>query len=369
MRGIIAALLGALAAGAAFAGKPSVSAVAAPPTGFASLPASIGGRVSSEGAAGGYKYQWPGAYFETAFEGRSLYFRVGPGDVNLRVTVDAQEPATLSKPAPGWYVIEGLDAGAHTVRVAVANESQAGPNLFGGFALAPDARPLPAPRRARQIEFIGDSHTVGYGNTSAERECNDEKIWSTTDNTQGLGALTAARYNADYRVHAISGRGIVRNFNGFAGDPLPVAYPFILFDKATRDTAASWRPQLIVISLGTNDFSTPLNPGEKWKTRAELHADYEASYVQFVHALRARNPQAHFLLWSTDGANGEIQAEVKAVVARLKAAGEDRVGFIAVNGLTFSGCNWHPSVADDRTISDALIQAIEANPAVWKKTD
>jgi lysophospholipase L1-like esterase len=360
---IIGALASALIATSAIAQPPHITAVGAPPPGLTVLPASVAGRVLHQGA-NSYQYQWPGIYFEAAFEGKSLYFSVGPGDVIVRVLVDSVETAKLVKPAAGTYLIEGLAAGAHTVRLETTTESQAGPNSFGGFSLPAGSKPLPAPRRAHQIEFIGDSHTVGYGNTSTTRDCSGEQVWAATDNTQGVGAVTARHYGADYRVNAISGRGIVRNFGGGPGDPLPVAYPYPLFDKAARDAAAGWQPQLIVISLGTNDFSTPLKPDEKWKSRDALHADYEATYVGFIHALRAANPKANFVLWVVDGADGEIQAEVKNVVAKLKAGGEDKVSFVPVTGLALTGCHWHPSVADDKAISDALIKHIETNPAL-----
>lgn len=358
------ALLGMSLVGCALAGETSVKVLAtSPQTGLATLPASVSGRVLRE--ADGDRYQWPGLYFEAAFEGSGLYFKVGPGDVILRVLVDAVEAATLVKPAAGWYQVAGLAAGAHQVRVEALTESQAGPNRFDGFALPAGAKALPAPRRVRQIEFIGDSHTVGYGNTSPSQECSGEQVWATTDNTRAFGPVTARHYQADYRINAISGRGVVRNYNGFAADPLPVAYSHLLFDHGERDAATSWHPQVIVIALGTNDFSTPLNPGEPWKTRAALHADYEASYVKFVQALRAANPQARFVLWATDGANGEIEAEVRTVLAKLKAAGETRIDFVPVHKLTMSACHGHPSVADDKTISDALIKQIDAHALRW----
>lgn len=363
------ALLSALVATSAFAGEPRVSAVATPPATLAPLPASTVGRVVTERVGGRdvYRYQWPGVYFDAAFEGTALYFSVGPGETILDVGVDGQTRATLTKPA-GLYRIDGLGEGRHAVRIRVVTESQAGPNWFDGFALPEGSKALPAVRPARQIEFIGDSHTVGYGNISPSRDCTQAEIWATTDNSRAYGALTAGRYGADYRVNAISGRGIVRNYNGSPGDTLPTAYPFALFDKQTQDADPAWRPQLVVISLGTNDFSTPLNPGEKWSTRGELRADYVRTYVGFVQGLRARYPQARFLLWATDGAEGEIQAQVREVVAHLRAAGEARVGFVAVDGLAMTGCQWHPSEVDDRRIADALSAAIDDDADVWATT-
>jgi hypothetical protein len=123
-------------------------------------------------------------------------------------------------------------------------------------------------------------------------------------------------------VNAISGRGIVRNYGGGAGDPLPEAYPFVLLDHSARYEDAAWRPQIIVIALGTNDFSTPLNPGEKWRSRDELHADFEATYVRFLEALRSRDAQALIVVWATDMADGEIETEVGKAVARVQTGGD-----------------------------------------------
>jgi hypothetical protein len=44
---------------------------------------SMGGRMLVERAGNGvrsYSYQWPGTYFEAAFKGSRVYFKVGPGD-------------------------------------------------------------------------------------------------------------------------------------------------------------------------------------------------------------------------------------------------------------------------------------------------
>ncbi len=187
--------------------------------------------------------------------------------------------------------------------------------------------------RERRIEFIGDSHTVGYGNLSPRRECSESEVWATTDNTRAYGPLLAARYGADYRVNAISGRGVVRNYDGMDVATLPQAYPFALFDGRTPVADDGWRPQVVVIAPGTNDFSTPLRAGERWKDRAALHADYERGYVAFVQALRTRYPHARIVLWSTDLFDGEIRSEVERVLVRLQQAGETRTSFIPVGGL------------------------------------
>ena len=149
----------------------------------APAPLDIGGRAAPE-SGGIHAYQWPGVYFETAFDGTAVDFVVGPGAVVLHLRVDGAEVATLQKPTPGTYRVAGMTEGTHVLRLETATESQAGPNRFGGFFLPQGSQALTLPVRARRIEFIGDSHTVGYGNRSPKRECSDDEVWS---------AATAAR--------------------------------------------------------------------------------------------------------------------------------------------------------------------------------
>jgi len=340
-------------------GGPRVAPVSAPPPGAKNLSAHIAGRIGDAGS-----YQWPGLYFEAKFEGESVYFKTGTGDVILHVLIDGESVGTLVKPAPGTYLVDGLDFGTHSVRIDAVTESQSAPDTFGGFALPASGKALRMSPRKLQIEFIGDSHTVGYGNTSLSRDCSQEQVWATTDNSLAYGPKVARRYDADFQVNAISGRGIVRNYDGSAGDPLPVAYPFVLLNRADTYDRAAWRPQIIVIALGTNDFSTPLKAGERWKTREELHADYEATYVKFVEDLRSRNKKAFIVLWATDLAEHEIQQEAGKVASILQSKGDARVAFLPIDGLAMTGCHWHPSVADHDTIADRLIRFIDGRHLV-----
>ena len=216
------------------------------------------------------------------------------------------------------------------------------------------------------MEFIGDSHTVGYGDISATRTCSEDEVWARTDDTQAFGAMTAEHYDADYQINAISGRGVVRNYGGFQADTLPQAYPYVLFDKQQKYSDPSWKPEVLVIALGTNDFSTPLHAGEPWKTRDELHADYEATYLKFLDELRAANPGALIIVWATDMAEGEIEVEAQKVVDAMKKRGDRHIIFLPVNGLGFGACNFHPGLVDEKAIADKLEHLIDANQYVWR---
>jgi lysophospholipase L1-like esterase len=352
-----------LAVSAAGTAEPRVAPAVGAPA-LVQLSTRAVGRVALD-PAGGFKRQWPGTYFETAFSGREAFFKVGPGDVMIDLFVDGVVVQKLVKPAPGTYAVTGLGPGAHVLRVVVVSENQSGPTSFGGFFGESGTPSAKLPAVTRQIEFIGDSSTVGYGNTSLKRQCSEDEVWLTTDTSQGVAVRTARHFGADYQVNAISGRGIVRNYGGFAADPLPQAYPFVLFDKAQPYSDPAWRPQVIVVGLGANDFSTPLNAGEKWKTRSELQADYESTYLAFLDRLRAANPNAFIIVWTADNSRGEIESEASKVADRWRSTRDRRLAFLAVHDLALTACNWHPSVADDAVISKAIRDIIEAHPEVW----
>ncbi|MFT4077664.1 MAG: SGNH/GDSL hydrolase family protein [Asticcacaulis sp.] len=340
-------------------------AFAATPVGTA-LPLHIGGRVvpvSDDDPAQGYRHQWPGTYFEARFRGTEVHLRLNDDVNRFNVYVDGQLVNTPSRPGEGDIVLGPFAPGEHTIRAEKLNESW-GAAQFTGFFVSDPANVLPAPEALpREIEFIGDSYTVGYGNTSPTRDCPGGQVWATTDTQLAFGPVTAKHFNADYRINAISGRGVVRNYNGGDGLHLPQAYAYTV--QPDMIDSADWRPQIIVIGLGTNDFSTPLHGGEVWTTRDELHSDYEQTYVQFVQTLRAENPQAFFLLMATDQANGEIQAEVRKVLTALRSDGESRIDFLPMNNLSFGACDWHLTTADDARVASGLIAWIDAHPDLW----
>jgi lysophospholipase L1-like esterase len=308
-------------------------------------------------------YQWPGTYFVAAFEGDEISVRLDDSANILTISVDGQLKDTLKKPGASVKTYKGLGKGQHVIRLERLTETQASTGTFIGF-FAPKGKSLGINPRARQIEFIGDSYTVGYGNMSGKKQCTPDELHATTDTQHAYGPITAKAFKADYQINAFSGRGIVRNYDGFAGDPLPALYPYILFDKTTEYQDDSWKPQVIVIGLGGNDFSTPVKPGEKWKDDAALKADYEASFVAFVKTLRARNPQAFFLLTKYEGP--VVAEEVEKVAAQLKAAGETRIDTIGLDGFTLNGCDWHLDSNDHKRISEQLTGYFNAHGELWQ---
>jgi len=339
-----------------------VDAVAAWPEGSVVLPARPVGVVEREPDASGWRYRWPGTYFEARFAGTDVYVDLGAGDKHARVSIDSREVADLVRPQARLLRIHGLPHAEHTVRVDIVSESADRVQTFGGFAVPGGGVALAPRARDRAIEFVGDSWTVGYGAGSGGRECSDDEVWRSTDASLAFGPQVARRFDADYRLLAISGRGMVRNFSNSAGDTMPQAY------ERLAAGADAWSPQLVVIGLGTNDFSTPVGPAEPWKDAAELSAAFEKRYAAFVRMLHGRHPSARFLLIASDVGEGAAERAVRRVRAQLASAGLP-VGEVVVTGpLALDACNWHPSRIDQQQIARHLAAAVEAAMPDWRPT-
>lgn len=352
MRGFSAALPLALL------GTPACTAQAPAP-----LAVHVGGRTIAN-SDGSLTFGWPAVYFESRFHGTAVSVSVQTSDDRLQLLVDGAEKALLIQPGSTSLTIAGLAPADHLVRLEKVTESQEGGSRFIGFYPAEGSTPLPPPARARQIEFIGDSYTVGYGNMSRSRTCTGQEVHDTTDSQQGIGPTLARAVGADYRVHAYSGFGVVRNYNGAAaGQSMILLYPRLKPDDPAHlesDTGA-WRPQIIVVNLGTNDFSTPVHAGEAWADVEALRADYRAKYVAFARMLMAKQPQAHLILMGSD----LFYDQVQQIAATLNRQARNPVITLHFGGLDMDGCHSHPSVKDDRTEAAALQALIEQHPDYW----
>lgn len=323
----------------------------------APLPVHVGGRVIAD-ADGGLTFGWPGAYFESRFRGTGVRVRFDAPSDHLRLLVDGEERILFEAPGLVDTQIERLSDGEHVVRLEKLTESQQGGSRFLGFLPAAGSVPLPAPARVRQIEFIGDSHSVGYGNRSSTQTCTQREIHDRTDTQQAFGPIVAHHYDADYRIHAFSGFGIVRNYDGGSrGLDLPTLYPRLKPDDGAKleTSDPAWRPQIVVVNLGTNDFSTPLNPDERWRDQASLKQAYSAGYVGFVSGLQKRYPGARFILMAPEA----FRADVEKVATALNARNPGRTSVVPVAGLDLAACDWHPSLADHRKLARLVEERVD----------
>ncbi|MDT9681074.1 SGNH/GDSL hydrolase family protein [Streptomyces sp. TRM76323] len=359
-----------VAVAAAAPSQVSVAHRSRPSTAFAGF--RTVGRVK-RAADGSVQYTWPGIAFEGRFRGTGVGIVLDDSANDYDVQIDATTVSRVVTPGRTTFWVKGLADTEHTVRLVKRTESPWAAGRFGGFVAARGGKVLAAPAaRSRQIEFIGDSFTAGYGNASGTRDCSANGGVNRNSNADlAFGALTARKLGADYQQNAFSGRGMVRNYNG--GDPGTDYRTY--YDRALLNVDGdvwqrprSWRPQVVVIGLGINDFSTPLHPGEPWATQSELITAYASAYHGFLDKLRARYGSRTFLVVSATLVAGTAFADTaRGIVEERNARGDDRVGYWYYDdpGLDRLGCDWHPSLRDHQIISGLLDQYLATLPLDW----
>ncbi len=248
-------------------------------------------------------FDWTGVYAKVKFQGNSLSFKVSDTKKNyFNVWIDNSMSSTPDK----VITVHGTDTtivlfsaeelkarfgkdkkaakAPHQVILQKRTEGEQGTTTIKEFITDGQFLQADAPK-ARIIEYIGDSYTCGYGTESS----NKERFKPETENQNLTYACAMARYfDADQIVLAHSGMGIARNYNGnVKGYFMPDRY------LQTYDTnkdvkwdakASSLKPSITVIYLGTNDFSTGMQPAERLFVKnyitllKEIKANYGEDY-------------------------------------------------------------------------------------------
>ena len=349
----------------------------APSGGERPLPLRTVGRVGTIEEPGGtvrHVHQWPGVYFETTFTGGRLSIGFDDPDNEYRLLVDDQAPVALKPRGRAWCRVTGLAAGPHRVRLEKVTESVDYRGAFLGFHAPEGSKPGALGGPTRRIEFIGDSSMTGYGNRSATRQCTKDEVRDTTDTQQAYPALAAKAAGADYQVNAISGRGLVRNYEGtLPGHAMADVYPRLFFQGDETYDFAGWKPQIVVIKLNA-DFFAPLRPDEAWPSLPSLAEAYIARFEAFVAELHRRSPGAALLIWWPDPATltdpghaAMAKMGRDRIAAAAAAAGVRHIDFLAPGGPPFeiAACDYHLTLADHRRLAAWFSAYLLQHPEYW----
>lgn len=329
------------------------------------------GRVVRDG--NGFRYQWPGVYFDGVFKGDRIVLSFDDPANGYRAQIDGLKPIELPDPGRGQVTIEGLGGGRHRIRVDKVTEN-AGTTGRIAFHVPVDQALPPPPPRQRRIEFIGDSAMTGYGAHSKSRTCSREEVERLTDTPRGFAAFTAQLLGADYRINAISGRGLIRNYNGHhPGAAMVDLYPRSLPSDPAEHDDSEWRPQVVVLKLQADLLG--FAPDNRWPTMTALLADYAERYGDFVADLHRRYPGAAFvILWfdadavSDPGFASLLDGAEATIRERARRAGVGRIEFMPLGSRGFenSACHAHLSLDDHARLAAQLVKRIEAIPRVWR---
>ncbi|MDF2692712.1 MAG: Acetylxylan esterase [Labilithrix sp.] len=395
-------------------------------------PKFVGRFTYPEELAGGARFDWSGNYITLRVQGTSkvtvkLRIPVLPPaqDQMFTFVVDDLPPATrqitVKKDASGNptdepeenYDIVGLDPSrAHEITIYKNTEAQKGSVDFKGFELN-GGTILPPTRRARRIEFIGDSIVCGYGNEGKNATCPFEIKIREAKNAKGesvpvtvpltenqylsFTALTARALDADAVTVCWSGKGAYLNYKERPEEPDTKSTVPDLWEKRTigNDYQGNfWDfklekpdevPQVVFISLGTNDFSRDTKPPASDPTKlpgdnvpdgdmvdpAQREQFFQA-YLGLVKKVREHRPDAHIFLatppmvtdqFPIDDARKYIRDTLLRIVSEQERAGDRKVYQMDLveQGFRYGlGCDYHPNLEVHRIMADQLTGAIRS---------
>lgn len=311
---------------------------------------------------GGWQATWPGVHWALRFEGQALAVRLDDPINHWVLEIDG-EPRLQIGPAPGerrvW--LRGLPAGVHEAMLIKRTESPGRAARVLGFELGGGRVLAPPPAPAQRIEFIGDSFTAGYGNLSTTRACPGGELAARSDASRAYAVLAARALRSHWRIHARSGSGLLRNWDGGRpADSFATEYARWLQDRdgPPPPEDAGWRAALVVLALGINDFSTPVRAGEP-RTGGQLEADFAAAYRALIAEQRQRHGDPLIVLVSSALGHGDrLRPMLARLLAEQRAAGYDRIHLLDWGSLSAQGCDAHPDAADHRQMAAALVALV-----------
>jgi len=288
-------------------------------------------------------FEWSGSAIWTRFSGTTISAELDGSASDFEVEIDGvRQPVIFHPGGDQTYVLaSGLARGRHDLKLTRRTEAFFSTSIFRGFR---GARLIPTPRPTRLIEMIGDSITCGYGITGVGPGCHFSH--DTEAETHAWGALTASQLGATHHAICWSGIGVVRNFNDQPGALMPERYDFITPNESSRPWGFTTTPQVVVINLGTNDFSVGVDPGQ----------GYVDAMTAFVAKVRSHYRSAPIVLASSPMLGG-VQHTTEKGYLDIVAKTDSRTVVLDLPEQQASdgfGCDFHPSEITAQKMADRL---------------
>lgn len=236
----------------------------------------------------GPKFAWSASTIYAKFYGNSVSAKLKSfGDNYFLIVIDGKVVINSLKLSEGeektFLLASELILGEHEVSIIVRTEFYLGTAQFLGFYFDKGKIQPPTDPLKRRIEIVGDSISCGFGN---EAENRDIEYSPKYDNSYlAYGSIAARDLEAEHIIVARSGFGLIRSYDGNKSNILPDIYSRILPDDDITWKFESFIPQVVVINLGTNDFSSGFIPSREEFTLAyinlvnKIHKNYKNSKI------------------------------------------------------------------------------------------
>lgn len=309
----------------------------------------------------GVSFDWSGTYLELNFVGQQISLKASDNvhsyynctiDDSVRVIEIASADTTI-------LLANGLKPKVqHTLRLQKRSEGSQGLTTIKGFTIkGKEPQILPASGKSeRHIEFIGDSYTCGYG---VESTLEDNFSGATENCNLAHGAIIARLFDADYNFVSNSGKGMVRNYgdknttskNGTMRELITQTFNTRKEPKWNYATSP-YSPDLVVIFLGINDYSTQPQPSI---------AEFSSGYKEMILTLRSAYGKAVPILCIAPVTGG---GKAKDAIDQMKAQLGDKNIYAIEHFDNFManpkdlGAHYHPNIEGQRKIAMMAIPYI-----------
>jgi lysophospholipase L1-like esterase len=300
-------------------------------------------------------FGWSGSAMVARFSGTGATLRIDGSPNQFAVVVDGKVAQAVLKVVGGttqYALASGLAAGVHDVVVWKRTEANQGENRFLGLDVTGGQLQAPPAAPDRRVEIYGDSITAGYGLDGVGPNCPYSP--DTEDHYLTYAAISARDLGADLHAIAWSGIGMYRNYGqaSASSDAMPYVYARTLGSQTNSVWDFSkWQPHVVVVNLGTNDFSTNGDPGSA----------YETAYLGFVRSLRQKYPDTFFVLTIGPMLDGDnltaARGHIQNVIKTRGSEGDSKMSYLEFPTQTSAdgyGCDWHPSAATNVKMATLL---------------
>ena len=308
---------------------------------------------------GSVSFDWTGVYMQVAFTGRLMSVRIAESDTAYyNVFIDGcwkQKVKMYGKESHDVLLADGLRKGWHTLCLQRCTEGEYSRTTIDGISIDQKAELKKVEPKKRFIEVYGDSYTCGFGVESNRAE---DPFRLETENCNDAYACIIARYfNADYALIAHSGKGLVRNY----GKEQQTTENLLtrhdrLFDD--HDTLAydfkAYRPDLVMINLGTNDFSPVALPTVK---------QYVGNYLKLIRSLQQHYGEVPVLCITPHSASEYLLAALQVLRDSVQQFKHVHMAQPMPNIIHYGydlGASWHPNRQGQRKIAMTLIPQVSA---------
>lgn len=322
------------------------------------------GRTLTEGTD--VTYDWSGVYFRVKFNGPYLAMKCSDTKncwfnqwTDKEMSPEADRKFMVGAKDTLVVLAEGLGKGEHEVILQKRTEGEQG--RFTVHSFVTEGEILQADgRKDRHIEFIGDSYTCGYGTESNDK--NDPFLAETENCNLTYAAITARYFGADFNLVSHSGQGIARNYdNAGPGYHMPHRYKqtFNAAKEPLWDASqAAYKPDVVVIYLGTNDFSTGEQP---------LEVNFRNNYIALLNRIKANYGEDIPILCMGSNANPYLYDYIRSAVT---VSGLKNIAFMTVSNFAHDyegdlGASWHPNYKGHVKVASCMIPYISTLTG-WK---